>query len=102
MEAFRKPPYEEQKEIKKCKFRIEIQNKVYVTFYRINSTFETSIFMCTFLSTRLWGGRRRFNFRQGQGRDFTVHLVQIGSGAHPFTCRVGTSGSVPGDKAAGA
>jgi hypothetical protein len=29
------------------------------------------------------------------------HRVQVGSGAHPASCRMGTRGSFPGGKAAG-
>jgi hypothetical protein len=37
------------------------------------------------------------------GRDFSVlHVVQTGSGAHPASYPMGTDGSLPGDKAAGA
>lgn len=39
-EAFRKPPYDEQKEIKKCKFRPEVQNKSSLTFYKISIAFS--------------------------------------------------------------
>ena len=36
-EAFRKPPYDEQKEIKKCKFWPEVQNKSSLTFCKIST-----------------------------------------------------------------
>jgi hypothetical protein len=36
----------------------------------------------------------------GRDRDFSPHLVQTGSGAHPVSYPVGTGGSFPGGKAA--
>jgi len=45
---------------------------------------------------------RGFESRQGLG-NFSLHCrVQIGSGAHPVFCTVGTRGPFPGGKEAGA
>jgi hypothetical protein len=45
--------------------------------------------------------RPEFDSRQGQ--DFSLlHSVQTGSGAHTASCTMGTGGSFPGGKAAGA
>jgi hypothetical protein len=43
-----------------------------------------------------------FDSRQGAGNFPVHHRVQTGSGAHPASYLVGTRGSFPGDKAAGA
>jgi hypothetical protein len=45
--------------------------------------------------------RSEFESRQGQEFSF-LHVVQIGSGVHPTSYPMGTGGSFPGGKAAGA
>jgi hypothetical protein len=47
-----------------------------------------------------WGSRVRFQV--GAGNFSLRHRVQNGSGAHPASYPMGTRGSFPGDKAAGA
>jgi hypothetical protein len=47
-----------------------------------------------------WGSRARFP--AGAGNYFLRHRVQNGSGAHPASYPMGTRGSFPGGKAAGA
>jgi hypothetical protein len=44
----------------------------------------------------------RFLFPEGAGNFFLHHRVQNGSGAHPASYSMGTGGSFPGGKAAGA
>jgi hypothetical protein len=44
----------------------------------------------------------RVRFPAGDGNFSLHHLVQNGSGAHPASYPIGTRGSFPGDKAAGA
>jgi hypothetical protein len=44
----------------------------------------------------------RVRFPAGAGKFSLHHCVQTGSGAHPASCPVGTRGSFPGGKAAGA
>jgi hypothetical protein len=44
----------------------------------------------------------RVRFPAGAGNFFLSHRVQNGSGAHPASYRMGTRGSFPGGKAAGA
>jgi hypothetical protein len=47
-----------------------------------------------------WGSRVRF---PAEARDYSLHRrVQNGSGAHPASYPMGTRGSFPGGKAAGA
>jgi hypothetical protein len=42
-------------------------------------------------------------FESRQGQEFSLlHVVQAGSGAHPTSYPMGTRGSFPGGKAAGA
>jgi hypothetical protein len=55
--------------------------------------------------TMLRDGQPGLNSRQGQGRKGFLsfrHRVQTYSGAHPASYPVGTRGSFPGGKAAGA
>jgi hypothetical protein len=51
---------------------------------------------------RLRAGRPGFDSRQGQGYFSLRHHVQTGSGAHPAFYTMGTGGSLPAGKAAGA
>jgi hypothetical protein len=44
----------------------------------------------------------RVRFPAGTGNFTLHHRVQNGFGAHPASCRMGTRGSFPGGKAAGA
>jgi hypothetical protein len=46
-----------------------------------------------------WGSRVRFPVGAG---NFSLYCVQNGSGAHPASYPMGTTGSFPGGKAAGA
>jgi len=47
-----------------------------------------------------WGSRVRFP--AGAGNCSLHHPIQNGSGEHPAPYRIGTRGSFPGDKVAGA
>jgi hypothetical protein len=50
----------------------------------------------------LWAGwLRGQSWSPGRAKNF-LHIVQPGSGAHPASCPVGTGGSFPSGKAAGA
>jgi hypothetical protein len=58
--------------------------------------------VCIALSYGLDDGGSRVRFPAGAG-DFSLHhRVQDGSGAHPASYSMGTRGSFPGGKAAGA
>jgi hypothetical protein len=52
--------------------------------------------------TGLQVGRPGFDSRQGQRHFSLRHRIQNGSGTHPTSYPIGTGGSFPGDKAAGA
>jgi hypothetical protein len=53
--------------------------------------------------TGLPTGRLGFNLRHGNYGNFSLlHQVQTGSGVHSASYPMGTEGSYPGDKAAGA
>jgi hypothetical protein len=53
------------------------------------------------IATGYWLDDRGVGFRWGQ--EFSLlHVVQTGSGVHPTSCPMGTGGSFPGGKAAGA
>jgi hypothetical protein len=56
------------------------------------------------IATRLWAGRSRFygSIPGGAGNFSLHHRVQNGFGAHPASYAMGTKGSFPGGKAAGA
>jgi len=52
--------------------------------------------------TELLAGRPGFDSRQEQGFFSLRHRVQTGSGVHPASCPMGTGGSFPEGKTAGA
>jgi hypothetical protein len=62
--------------------------------------FKKSVLIFPLLCTCVWGPRVRF--LEGAGNCSLNHCVQTGSGAHPASYPMGTKGSFPGDKAAGA
>jgi hypothetical protein len=60
---------------------------------------DISVSIATGYALDARGKGSEFEFRYGQEYSF-LHVVQIGSGAHPASYPMGTGGSFPGSKAA--
>jgi hypothetical protein len=73
-------------------------------FFKINLNFVISLYRSVGITLGYGLDDRspRVRFPAGDGNFSLHHRVQNGSGAHPASYPMGTRGSFPGDKAAGA
>jgi hypothetical protein len=66
-----------------------------IKYHEINRSQDSSVGIAT-------GYELGSEFESRLGKEFFLHVVQTGSGAHPSSYSIGTGGFFLGDKAAGA